>query len=266
MEVTRSAYYQSLHRKKTKTAEKREAILQAVQEVRNTKYGDTYGSPRMYQQLLLKEVSCSLNTVADVMRNAGIQAKHKAKFRISTTDSNHALPIAPNRLKQDFNAQRINQIWLSDITYLPTLEGFTYLCAVEDLYSRKIVGWATSRAIDTELVLAAFNQAAALRNPPPGLIVHSDRGTQYASAAFRRRLDQLQCLQSMSRRGNCYDNAPMESFFKSYKTEAVQEICYETHEQATRDATDFIERFYKPTRLHSALEYQSPAQFEAQAN
>lgn len=264
LEVSRAAYYQFLERKPSKTVQRREEILAAVKEVHQDKYQRSYGSPRMHEALLEKGITCCVNTVAKVMRKAGIAARAVQTFRPATTDSRHGGPIAPNRLKQQFHAEQINQVWLSDITWLHTCEGFTYLCAIEDLCSRKIVGWATSRHIDTQLLLEAFNQAVALRNPPPGLIFHSDRGKQYASDAFRGRLDALGCLQSMSRSGNCYDNAPMESFFKSYKSEQVQKEMYQTHEHATREAVDYIERFYNCRRLHSALGYQSPIDYEKQ--
>jgi transposase InsO family protein len=196
------------------------------------------------------------------MRREGIRAKITPRFRIPTTDSKHDLPIAPNRLNQQFVAQNINQVWLTDFTYTPLREGFTYLCTTQDLCSRRIVGWATSRSIDSDLARAALNQAIALRHPEKGLIVHSDRGSQYASQAYRKRLRQCEYLQSMSRKGNCYDNAPMESFFKSFKIEEVYRNRYATHEEATRAVTDYIERFYNRVRLHSALGYLSPIRFE----
>ncbi|EMI18736.1 Integrase, catalytic core domain protein [Rhodopirellula maiorica SM1] len=165
-------------------------------------------------------------------------------------------------MKQNFHTKTINEVWLTDITYIPTKEGFTYLAAVADLHSRKIIGWKTSRTIDSQLVVAALRDAITFRKPSPGVIVHSDRGSQYASGAFRQRLSQHKLVQSMSNRGNCYDNAPMESFFKSYKTEEVRDEQYETHEQATRGACDFIEHFYNSVRLHSSLGYLSPIEFE----
>lgn len=216
----------------------------------------------MHRELVKQGVECSENTVAKLMKQNKIQARNTPKFKIVTTDSKHDLPIAPNLLDQQFTCSNINQVWLTDFTYIPTLEGFSYLCAVTDLCSRRIVGWAMSRHIDTQLALAALNQAVALRDPPTGLIVHSDRGSQFASNAFRKRLAECEFLQSMSRKGNCYDNAPMESFFKSFKVEEVYHEQYETHEQALRGANDYIERFYNPKRLHSALDYLSPLEFE----
>ena len=197
------------------------------------------------------------------MKQEGIRARTRPKFRVTTTDSNHDLPIAPNRLGQCFTVSKPNLVWLTDFTYMPTFEGFSYLCTFQDLCSRRIVGWAgASRRINARLAVAALNQAIALRQPKPGLIVHSDRGSQYASLVFRRRLSQIGLLPSMSRKGNCYDNAPMESFFKSFKTEEVYHNRYQTHEQAVRAAGDYIERFYNPVRLHSALGYVSPNEFE----
>ncbi len=196
------------------------------------------------------------------MRAEGIKARNTPKFRVSTTDSNHDLPVAHNLLNQHFVAAELDQVWLTDFTYIPTTEGFSYLCAFKDLCSRRIVGWATSRNIDTSLALDALNQAIALRNPDPGLIVHSDRGSQFASHRFKAKLKNCDLQQSMSRKGNCYDNAPMESFFKSFKAEEVYHDTYQSHEHATRAASDYIERFYNPKRLHSALDYISPNEFE----
>ena len=199
-----------------------------------------YGSPRIHKELEKLGIACSKNTVAKLMRNEGIRARSKRKFRVSTTDSKHNLPIAPNLLNQQFTAQKLNQVWLTDFTYISTKEGFTYLCTIEDLCSRRIVGWATSRKIDAQLALDALNEAVTLRSPQPGLIVHSDRGSQFASTAYRSRLSVCGFAQSMSRKGNCYDNAPMESFFRSFKHEEVTWNDYETHEQATRGVRDYV--------------------------
>ena len=216
----------------------------------------------MHRELANHGIKCSENTVAKLMRENQIRARNKPRFKVSTTDSNHDSPIAPNRLNQQFTVAKINQVWLTDFTYIPTNEGFSYLCAYKDLCSRRIVGWAMSRNIDTELAIKALSQAIALRQPKAGLIIHSDRGSQFASKTFRKRLKDCDFLQSMSRKGNCYDNAPMESFFKTFKTEEVYHEKYESHEQAVRAANDYIERFYNPKRLHSTLDYISPVEFE----
>ena len=216
----------------------------------------------MTKKLNAQGIKCSENTVARLMRREGIKAHRVKKFKQVTTDSNHKLPVAKNLLDQCFTCSNVNRVWLTDFTYIPLKEGYTYLCTIQDLFSRRIVGWATSQKLDTKLALAALDQAVVLRSPPKGLILHSDRGSQYASAEFRERLIQCNIVQSMSRKGNCYDNAPQESFFKSFKVEEVYRNQYFTHEQATRAVVDYIERFYNPVRLHSALGYKSPIQFE----
>lgn len=260
--MTRAAFYKWLHRSSSVTEQKQKKIVAEINRIHSLPKLASYGSPRIHREINRSGTKCSVNTVAKLMRREGIRAKSAPRFRVATTDSRHDFPIAPNLLNQQFTARKPNQIWLSDFTYLPTREGFTYLCAFLDLCSRRIVGWATSKKIDTQLALAAFDQAFALRQPESGLIIHTDRGSQYASLAFRSRLKQCGCQPSMSRKGNCYDNAPMESFFKSFKVEEVYHETYETHEQATRSVTDYIERFYNPKRIHSALEFESPIQFE----
>lgn len=262
LEVTRAAFYKWLGRKPSATAEKQNLIVSEAKRIHALPRHQDYGSPRMHRELVNQGIECSKNTVAKLMREHQIQARRKPKFKISTTDSKHDSPIAPNRLNQQFAVSKINHVWLTDFTYIPTSEGFSYLCAFKDLCSRRIVGWAMSQKIDAQLAISAFNQAVALREPPVGLIVHSDRGSQFASNAFRQRLEDCNCLQSMSRKGNCYDNAPMESFFKTFKVEEVYHEKYQTHEQAVRAANDYIERFYNPVRLHSALDYLSPLEFE----
>lgn len=237
-------------------------IVSEIKRIHALPRHQDYGSPRMHRELINQGVACSKNTVAKLMRANQIQARNKPRFKVSTTDSNHDLPIAPNRLRQNFSVSKINRVWLTDFTYIPTWEGFSYLCAFKDLCSRRIVGWAMSRNIDAALAIKALDQAIALREPPRGLVVHSDRGSQFASKAFRKRLHDCKFKQSMSRKGNCYDNAPMESFFKSFKVEEVYHEKYQSHEQAKRAASDYIERFYNPKRLHSALDYVSPAVFE----
>jgi len=262
LQVTRAAFYKWLSRVTSPTQQKQKQIVTEIKRIHSLPRHQDYGSPRIHRELVKQGTDCSVNTVAKLMKIEGIQARSRPKFRITTTDSKHHLPIAPNRLNQQFTVLNINQVWLTDFTYIPTSEGFSYLCAFKDLCSRRIVGWAMSRKIDAQLALAALHQAVALRQPPKGLIIHSDRGSQFASEAFRKRLHDGQFQQSMSDKGNCYDNAPMESFFKSFKVEEVYHEKYETHEQAVRAVNDYIERFYNPTRLHSALNYVSPTEFE----
>lgn len=262
MQVTRAAYYKWTSRDTSVTIQTQIKIAAEIARIHSTPRLDNYGSPRMRSELVANGFNVSKNTVAKLMRVAGIRAKTQPKFRVSTTDSNHEQPIAPNRLAQCFAVSNINCVWLTDFTYIRTLDGLTYLCTIEDLCSRKIIGWATSKSIDTVLALSALNQAISLRSPEKGLIIHSDRGSQFASLAYRNRILQCSYLQSMSRKGNCYDNAPMESFFKSFKGEEVNRSQYQSHDHATRGAIDYIERFYNPIRLHSSLAYQSPIRFE----
>ena len=264
LSVSRAVYYKCLSREPSKTAQVQEQIVQAIKRIRTLPRHDDYGSPRMHRVLLRNGYFCCKNTVARLMQREGFKARVNRKFKVSTTDSNHDFPIAPNLLEQHFKATCPNQIWLTDFTYILTKEGFTYLCTIEDLYSRKIIGWATSRKIDTDLALTALFQAMSLRSSFKGLILHSDRGSHYASTVFRQWLLDLGVQQSMSRKGNCYDNAPMESFFKSFKVEEVYRSLYETHEEATRGVADYIERFYNRTRLHSSLGYFSPIDYEKQ--
>ena len=260
--VTRAGYYKFLCQPTSKTQAKQTKIVIEMQRIHSLPKLDNYGSPRMHKVLNKPGVKCCENTVAKLMQREGIRARLAPKFRVITTDSKHDLPISPNLLGQDFQAKTTNQVWLTDFTYIQRMKQFSYLCTVQDLYSRCIVGWAVGTKIDAALAIEALDQAIALRQPKTRLIVHSDRGSQYASLAYRNRLQRHRCVQSMSRKGNCYDNAPMESFFKSFKTEEVYQATYQTHEQIVRATTDYIERFCIRSRLHSALDYMSPIDFE----
>jgi transposase InsO family protein len=242
-------------------AQKQLAIATEVKQMRQCKRLKIYGAPRLQRELKKQGIECSKNTVAKVIKQSGLTVQSKRKYR-ATTDSKHAFPMAPNRLEQCFATEKINSVWLTDITYVPIRDGFAYLCCVEDLCSRRIVGWSIALHMEASLALDSINQAIALRAPSKGLIVHSDRGSQFASEVYRNRLEQCGFEQSMSRKGNCYDNAPMESFFRSFKVEDANQQPYETIEHATREIADYIDRFYNPVRLHSSLGYQSPMQFE----
>jgi len=193
-------------------------------------------------------------------------AAKKAATRVQTTDSNHDEPIAPNRLAEAPRATAPNQLWVADITYIETKEGWLYLAAILGLYSRKIVGWAMSERIDTVLVLKALAMALLHRCPPVKLLLHTDRGVQYASGDYRQALRNAGPVASMSRRGNCYDNAAMESFWATLKLELVYRCCFDTRAQARTQIFDYIETFYNRQRAHSALNYQSPVDFENQNN
>jgi transposase InsO family protein len=199
------------------------------------------------------------------MRRHGIRALACRRFRPTTTDSRHTLPIAPNLLQQEFAVSAPNQVWLADITYIPTGEGWLYLAAVLDLATRKVVGWAMRDHMRTELVLGALMMAAQRQRPGPGLIHHSDRGSQYAAEAYARQLASMKAKASMSRTAYCYDNAPMESFFHSLKVELVHQRSWATREEARRDLFGYIEGYYNRQRIHSALGYLTPEQAERKA-
>jgi transposase InsO family protein len=202
------------------------------------------------------------NRVARLMKEKGLCARQKGRYRVQTTDSNHDEPIAPNRLAAAPKATGPNQLWVADITYIETKEGWLYLAAILDLYSRRIVGWAMSERIDTVLVLNALAMALLHRCPPAKLIFHTDRGVQYASGDYRDALSHAGLIASMSRPGNCYDNATMESFWATLKLELVYRRCFITRAQARTQIFDYIETFYNRQRTHSALDYHSPVDFE----
>ena len=226
----------------------------------------TYGSPRVMQELRKKGRRHGRHRIARLMQQKGLCGRQKGRHRVPTTDSNHDHPIAPNRLAEAPKATAPNQLWVADITYIETMEGWLYLAGVLDLYSRKIVGWAMSERIDTSLVLKALDMALVHRAPPSTLLFHSDRGVQYASGDFRDALSQASLLASMSRKGNCYDNAFMESFWSTLKLELVYRGVFEKRAHARAQIFDYIEVFYNRQRAHSALDYNSPVDFETQNN
>ena len=200
------------------------------------------------------------------MKEKSLCGRQKGRYRVQTTDSNHDQPIAPNRLAQAPKATAPNQLWVADITYIETKEGWLYLAAILDLYSRRIVGWAMSERIDTVLVLKALAMALLHRSPPANLLFHTDRGVQYASGDYRQALGQAGLIASMSRKGNCYDNATMESFWATLKLELVYRRRFENRAQARSQIFDYIEMFYNRQRAHSALNYHSPVDYELQNN
>jgi putative transposase len=222
----------------------------------------TYGVPRVHQALLQRGEPCGHNRVARLMQKAGLRSKTKRRFRVKTTDSKHGNPIAPDRLDQDFRTSAANRVWVSDITYIPTDEGWLYLASTMDLFSRRIVGWSMSSTLHSSIVVDALRMAIDQRRPAAGVIHHSDRGVQYASAEFRTVLDVHGFVASMSRKGNCYDNAAKESFFHTLKTELVNHERYTTRDEARASVFDYIEAFYNRRRIHSTLGYLSPADFE----
>jgi putative transposase len=240
-----------------------QVLVQEIERI-HTASRQTYGAPRIEQELRKKGRRHGRNRIARLMKQEALSGRQKGRYRVQTTDSNHDQPIAPNRLAEVPKATKPNQIWVADITYIQTKEGWLYLAAILDLYSRKIVGWAMSPHIDTNLVLKALGMALLHRNPPRDLLFHSDRGVQYASADYRRALSQAGITASMSRKGNCYDNASIESFWSTLKIELVYRRSFNTHAKAQTEIFDYIEAFYNRQRSHSALNYLSPVDFELQ--
>jgi putative transposase len=259
--IKRNSFYAWKKRKPSQREQDNQALIEHIRRI-HKKYRKTYGSPRVYVQLKKQEISCSKKRVARLMRQDGLKGQRKYR-KVITTNSKHSFPVAPNVLNREFQAEKPNQKWVSDITYIPTDEGWLYLAGILDLFSRKIVGWATSDLIDATLVEKALRMALYQRGPGRGLLHHSDRGSQYASHQFRNILADNQILVSMSGKGNCYDNAAMESFWGTLKNEWVNYQKYQTRSQARTDIFSYIEGFYNTVRLHSTLGYLSPAQFEA---
>ena len=257
--VAPSGYYDWQKRRASPgpRATENQALAQEIQAI-HARSRQTYGSPRILVELRKQGRRHGRNRVARSMHAAGLCGRQKGRYRVHTTDRNHDEPIAPNRLAAAPNATAPNQIWVGDITYIETQEGWLYLAAILDLYSRKIVGWAMSERIDTMLVLAALRMALLHRNPPRDLRFHSDRGVQYASGDYRRTLAQAGLIASMSRKGNGYDNATMESFWSTLKLDLVYRRTFASHHQARTEIFDYIESFYKRQRAHSALGYHSP--------
>lgn len=222
---------------------------------------ETYGSPRMTHELRAQGFAVGRRRVARLMRESGLKARQKRRFA-RTTDSAHAFPVAPNLLAQCFETTRPNQKWGSDITYVWTRQGWLYLAVVIDLYARRIIGWAVSDRLHADLALSALGRAITMRGAGPGLIHHSDRGSQYCANAYQAKLRACGIAISMSGKGNAYDNAMVESFFKTLKTELIWRTRFDTRNQAASAVARYIDHFYNPTRRHSALGYISPVQFE----
>jgi putative transposase len=261
LRVARSSYYAWRKRRPGRRSQENHYLRQELRQL-FVAHRRVYGSPRLTVCLQRMGIACSRNRVARHMQALQLKARQKRAFRPKTTDANHPHPIAPNRLAQTPAPRQTNRIWVGDITYVWTTEGWLYLAAVMDLFSRRIVGWSISSSLKTSLVKEALTQALVDRRPGPGLLHHSDRGCQYASAEYRRLLSSRKALPSMSSTGNCYDNAAMESFWSSLKTEWLHQQHFQTHRQAQLAIFDYIETFYNPKRLHSALGYQSPVDFE----
>lgn len=260
LQVSRSGYYAWRNRKPSQRQMANEELGDKIEEIHTASRG-TYGILRIYYALLKLGYKCGRHRVARLMRQRGLDNKKKRSYK-RTTQSNHAFPVADNVLNQQFQTAELNQIWASDITYIPTAEGWLYLAVVIDLCSRLVVGWSMKPTLHRSLTLDALKMALGQRSPSSDLIHHSDRGSQYASTDYQRLLSLYQVQVSMSRRGNCYDNAPVESFFGSLKTEEVQGQVYPSRHEARLALFDYIEVFYNRQRLHSSLGYMSPFEFE----
>lgn len=258
--VSRSGYY-AWRRRPVSARIKQDARLRVEIAASHAASRRTYGSPRILRDLREEGHRVSRKRVARLMRELGLEGRRKRRFR-ATTDSQHRFPVAPNVLMRDFDVEAPNTVWLTDITYLATLEGWLYLAVILDLFSRRVVGYAMSERIDRALVLEALRKALVQRSGTRDLIHHSDRGSQYASHDYRDALDQAGITCSMSRRGDCWDNAVAESFFGTLKMELLYELPLQTR-SATRSAVvDYIETFYNVRRRHSSLDYRSPLEFE----
>lgn len=260
LQVSTTGYYAWRQRSPSPRRRRQEALTAQIRAI-HLETKARYGSPRIHAELRARGHGCCRNTVARLMRQAGIAAHIPRKFR-HTTDSDHNLPIAENRLDRQFHPSKANQAWVADITYVPTREGWLYLAVVEDLYSRMVVGWSMEARMTSRLVVEALGMALQRRLPGEDLLAHSDRGSQYASAHYQRLLSLHGITCSMSRRANCWDNAPMESFFASLKKELVHREDYRTREQAKASIFEYIEVFYNRQRRHSSLGYQSPVNHE----
>lgn len=258
--VSRSSYYCFEKRIPCQRLLEEERLIMKIKSVHEASR-QTYGSPRIHAELKEQGEACSKQRVAKLMKKSGLAAKMKKKFKVTTKSSSKA-KAAPNLLEQDFTAKQPNQRWVADITYVWTLEGWLYVACVLDLFSRKIVGLAMKDRITDDLVIAALEQALLHRNSSTGLIHHSDRGSQYTSNDFQKKLAQHSMTASMSSTGNCYDNAAMESFFHTLKTEHVYFERYQTREQAKNSIFEYIEIFYNRQRRHSTLNYKTPLAFE----
>ncbi len=261
LEISRSGFYGWLGRDESDRAcedRRLTALIRGIfKESRRT-----YGAPRVHWTLRRRGVRCSRKRVARLMKAGEMRPKTRRKFRVKTTDSKHSHPIAPDLLDRDFTTERPNQAWVSDITYIPTDEGWLYLASTMDLFSRLIVGWSMSATLHADVVINALQMGIDRRGPVAGLIHHSDRGVQYACGDFRELLDEHGIEPSMSRKGNCYDNAAKESFFHTLKTELVHHEHYRTRAEARASVFEYIEAFYNRQRLHSTLDYRSPVDFE----
>jgi putative transposase len=258
--VSRSGFYAWRRRRESARAQVNRRLVLEMQRI-HREVDRSYGSPRMHQELVGRAFPCGRHRVARLMRAHGLRGKQARRW-CATTDSAHGFAVAPNRLGRAFTVPTPNTVWMGDVTYVATAEGWCYLAVVLDAFSRRVVGWALDTRLTAALPLAALEQALATRRPRPGLVHHSDRGIQYACPAYQRVLHRHGLIASMSRRGDCWDNAVVESFFASLKVERLHERRYTTREEAEADIADYLERFYNRQRRHSTLGSLSPAMYE----
>jgi transposase InsO family protein len=260
LKVSRSSYYGWLKRPESRRSRENRRLKDKIRVLHKASHG-IYGSPRIHRDLVDDGIRCGKNRVARIMREAGIRSRTKRKFK-ATTNSKHNLPVAPNLLNQDFAAEAQDRAWVGDITYILTDEGWLYLAVLLDLYNREVVGWAASSRITRRLAIDALNMALGKRSPDQGLLHHTDRGSQYASGDYQKVLKEHGMICSMSRKGNCYDNAVAESFFGRLKSEWVNHQRYLSRSDAIQSLFYYIEIFYNRKRRHSSIDYVTPQEYE----
>ena len=260
LKVSRSGFYAWLTRPESQRSRENRSLETKIRVFHAASHG-IYGSPKIHQDLIDDGVRCGKNRVARIMREAGIRSRRRNKFK-ATTNSRHNLPVAANLLDQDFTAETPDSVWVGDITYVPTQEGWLYLAVLIDLYNRKVVGWSSSSRMTRQLAIDALQMALDRQSPKKGLVHHTDRGSQYASGDYRKALSDHRIVCSMSRKGNCYDNAVAESFFGLLKTEWVNHCRYRSRSEANRSLFYYIEIFYNRKRRHSALGYKTPHEYK----
>lgn len=258
--VSPSGFYAWRTRPPNQWTQRRGLLRQQIMGIFEESRG-TYGSPRVHAELVARGIPCCQKTVAKIMQRDGLQAAIRRKFQL-TTDSNHTLPVAENLLDRKFEPSQPNQAWVNDIMAIPTTDGWLYLVAVLDLFSRRAVGWSLGNKRTSELVTTALMMALTARRPEPGLLHHSDRGSQYACHDFQNLLKSHGIVCSMSRKGNCWDNAVMESFFGTLSQELLQHHRFTTHDDAEQTIVEYISNFYNQRRRHSTLDYLTPAEYE----
>ncbi len=263
LEVSRSGYYSWVNRRDSKRKQYHRVLISWIKQIHAESNG-IYGAERIQQGLIEKGIKCDVRVVARLMKVAKISSKIKAKFKPSTTDSNHDNRISPNLLERNFKVDKPNQAWASDITYIFVGNTWMYLCVIIDLFNREIIGWHFDDNMETPLLIKAYENALLSSKPSNDCIFHSDRGVQYTSNEFRSLLEKNKMRQSMSRKGDCWDNAVSESFFKTLKAEKVNHMKYQTKQEARTDLFEYIEIFYNKKRFHSTLGFTNPANFRKQ--